>query len=742
MKKSHLLINRILLLIILVFIGCSASRSYAQESNKSFNYIANNEQVEQGQELINDTYNLVAKNYVDPVHPYRLMIGAVKGIESIVGKTNLLLEGTGADVVVSPITKKPYQSSISDEEARHAIIEIFQYVVSNNLNYSPMEIASTALNKMVQSLDPHSSLLLPDEVNALKVGTQGKFTGIGISITMRNEFVTVIAPIEGTPAYKAGIRRGDKIIRVDSKPVKNLLQSVKMMRGPKGTSVVVTIMRDTVKGMIDFHLVRDVIPIESVKYLTLKPGYGYIWITRFSESTPNDFIQALEELERSDVPLKGLVFDLRDNPGGLLNQALKVPDVFLEKGKILTIKGRDERNTMDFKVKSKYTGRNYPIVLLINGGSASASEIVAGALQDHNRALILGTTSFGKGSVQTFETLRSGYGLKLTIARYYTPSGRAIQAKGIVPDVILKDTRIGSTDEFVREKDLKNHLDPKPVDSEKDKTKPLMEDYRHGPITLNRLLSDNQIKRAFEILKRSYFSSIPEMKAISREISPPVQHKPAIHVAYPKGGEQIADERVTLLGYVTSTNKTKSLKLFVNRKRQFVDELWRVSPIETIGLRGYPLDFVVPIETGKNIIEIRVLDQEGFMVNHVIEVNRIEIAETRVASSVSLGKRLPDLESKTQNKQVNENNFAVVIEDWVKQTAVSDYNKGNRMYDAGRLERAAYYYRKAVQTNPLTPAFFNLGLALKGIGNEHDARQAFVKACEQKEERACDMISQ
>ena len=222
----------------------------------------------------------------------------------------------------------------------------------------------------------------------------------------------------------------------------------------------------------------------------------------------------------------------------------------------------------------------------------------------------------------------------------------------------------------------------------------------------------------------------------------PVQHKPAIHVAYPKGGEQIADERVTLLGYVTSTNKTKSLKLFVNRKRQFVDELWRVSPIETIGLRGYPLDFLVPIETGKNIIEIRVLDQEGFMVNHVIEVNRIEIAETRVASSVSLGKRLPDLESKTQNKQVNENNFAVVIEDWVKQTAVSDYNKGNRMYDAGRLERAAYYYRKAVQTNPLTPAFFNLGLALKGIGNEHDARQAFVKACEQKEERACDMISQ
>ena len=277
----------------------------------------------------------------------------------------------------------------------------------------------------------------------------------------------------------------------------------------------------------------------------------------------------------------------------------------------------------------------------------------------------------------------------------------------------------------------------------------------HGPAesgTVVFLLSDDG-----RYFKGTYSGSLGQGPWDGRRVGQPIALSPAgagsvaeqsqisktsIHVAYPKGGEQIADERVTLLGYVTSANKTKSLKLFVNRKRQFVDELWRVSPIETIGLRGYPLDFLVPIETGKNIIEIRVLDQEGFMVNHVIEVNRIEIAETRVASSVSLGKRLPDLESKTQNKQVNENNFAVVIEDWVKQTAVSDYNKGNRMYDAGRLERAAYYYRKAVQTNPLTPAFFNLGLALKGIGNEHDARQAFEKACEQKEERACDMISQ
>ncbi len=221
----------------------------------------------------------------------------------------------------------------------------------------------------------------------------------------------------------------------------------------------------------------------------------------------------------------------------------------------------------------------------------------------------------------------------------------------------------------------------------------------------------------------------------------PVQHKPAIHIAYPKGGEQIADERVNLLGYVTSTNRTKNLKLFVNRKRQFVDELWRGNPIESVGLRGYPLDLLVPIEAGKNIIEIRVLDQEGFMANHMIEVQRIQIAETQVASPVTLEKRLPDLEPKPQDQQVNEQNFAVVIEDWVKQTAITDYNKGNRMYDEGRLERAAYYYRKSLRTEPITPAFFNLGLALKGLGNESDAQQAFVKACEQNEKRACDMIA-
>jgi len=187
---------------------------------------------------------------------------------------------------------------------------------------------------------------------------------------------------------------------------------------------------------------RDVIPIESVKSLSLKPGYGYIWVTNFRESTTQDIVKALEKLQAGGTPLKGIIMDLRDNPGGLLDQSIKVADLFLEKGKILSIEGRSKRNTRIFNAKPDDPPRSYPMVVLINGGSASASEIVAGALQDQKRALILGTTSFGKGSVQTVETLRDGYGLKLTIARYYTPSGRSIQAKGIEPDIIVKHKRI------------------------------------------------------------------------------------------------------------------------------------------------------------------------------------------------------------------------------------------------------------------------------------------------------------
>jgi carboxyl-terminal processing protease len=378
----------------------------------------------------------------------------------------------------------------------------------------PKDLIQKAIQGMVQSLDPHSQFLPPEAFKELQVDTKGEFGGIGIVITIKKNLLTVISPIEGTPAYRAGIKAGDIIIKVDGESTKDMMlwEAVKKMRGPKGTSVILTIQREDVAKPIEFELVRAIIPIESVKALALKPGYGYIWVTNFQENTTDDLVKELEEFENNAVPPKGLILDLRDNPGGLLNQAIQVSDLFLEQGTIVSIKGRHRTNTKTFEANSDDGKRDYPMILLINGGSASASEIVAGALQDHKRAFILGTTSFGKGSVQTVETLRDGYGLKFTIARYYTPNGRSIQAEGILPDLEVKQ-RVLDTSELVesegllKEKDLKNHLEAVPdsdeepeSDEEKNKKKPFSGSERHGPLKLDKLMSDNQIRRALEIL--------------------------------------------------------------------------------------------------------------------------------------------------------------------------------------------------------------------------------------------------
>ena len=381
------------------------------------------------------------------------------------------------------------------------------------------ELIQKAIQGMVQSLDPHSSLLPLEAYEDLQIDTKGKFTGIGIHITMQDGFVTVISPIEDTPAYKAGIKARDRIIKVDGESAKDLREAVKMMRGPKGTPVTVTILREGVKKPIEFELIRDVIPIQSVKSIKLEPGYGYIRLSNFTGTTINELEQALEKLENSDGPLKGLILDLRNNGGGLLNQSIKVADLFLDEGKILSIKGRNKKNTKVFKASASSIVRDYPLVVLINGGSASASEIVAGALQDHKRALILGTTSFGKGSVQTVETLRDGAGLKLTIARYYTPNDRSIQATGIKPDIYLKLRRldpdeISKKDEgLLKEKDLENHLEAEPgkekqkdgrgEDKDKSDQKDRMKEaeLRIGPLTVESLKFDNQVMRALEMLR-------------------------------------------------------------------------------------------------------------------------------------------------------------------------------------------------------------------------------------------------
>ncbi|MCU0601748.1 MAG: S41 family peptidase [Desulfobacterales bacterium] len=380
------------------------------------------------------------------------------------------------------------------------------------------DLIQKAIQGMLQGLDPHSSLLPPDAFEDLQIDTKGKFTGIGIHITMQNGFVTVISPIEDTPAQKAGIESGDRIIKVDGTLTKDLREAVRMMRGPKGSKVVVTILREGVKKPLDFEITRDEIPIQSVKSISLKPGFGYVRISNFTGTTTQEFEKALEKLEASEKPMKGLVLDLRNNGGGLLNQAISISDEFLDKGAIVSMKGREKKNTKVFNATPSPVQRTYPIVVLINGGTASASEIVAGALQDHKRALVLGTTTFGKGSVQTVENLRDGSGLKMTIARYYTPNGRSIQAKGIEPDITLKFKRLdaaeptGAEDAMLKEKDLENHLeaegeaekaDPKkkpekPVEDPKGRMKDA--ESRVGPLKLETLQNDNQLMRALEIL--------------------------------------------------------------------------------------------------------------------------------------------------------------------------------------------------------------------------------------------------
>jgi len=283
------------------------------------------------------------------------------------------------------------------------------------------------------------------------------------------------------------------------------------MRGPKGTTVVVSVIRENVQDPIEFNLVRDVIPIESVKSVSLEPGFGYAWVTNFRDKTTDDLVEALDKLEAENSGMKGLVLDLRNNPGGILSQAIKISDIFLEEGTILTIKGREGKHTKTYKARPDAHKRDYPLVVLINGGSASASEIVAGALQDHKRALILGTTSFGKGSVQTVETLRDGYGLKFTIARYYTPSGRSIQAKGVVPDITIEHVRFDENEDnnnfgrMLKEKDLKNHLDAKPLENKHELKKQKEKNEEKEPLSpeslmLKRLHEDNQVMRALDIL--------------------------------------------------------------------------------------------------------------------------------------------------------------------------------------------------------------------------------------------------
>lgn len=303
---------------------------------------------------------------------------------------------------------------------------------------STKQLINGAITGMLASLDPHSAYLTPDLYKDLQVETRGSFGGLGIEITIKNSMLTVVAPIEDTPAYKAGIKANDQIIKINNDFTKDmtLTDAVKRMRGPKGSKISLTLHRDGIPELFTVNLMRDVIKIKSVKAKDLEHHYDYIRVTTFQEHTDEDVEHALEKFEKEDHgKIKGLVLDLRDNPGGLLNQAVRVADDFLDGGLIVYTEGRLENQRQKYFSHKKTDFSDFPMVVLVNAGSASASEIVAGALQDHRRALVLGTQTFGKGSVQTILPLDDRSALRLTTARYFTPNGRSIQAVGITPDI-------------------------------------------------------------------------------------------------------------------------------------------------------------------------------------------------------------------------------------------------------------------------------------------------------------------
>ncbi|MCX8118824.1 MAG: S41 family peptidase [Desulfobacterota bacterium] len=364
-----------------------------------------------------------------------------------------------------------------------------------------------AIKGMLETLDPHSAFLPPPMFKEMQEETKGRFEGLGIEITIRDGVLTVVSPIEDTPAHRAGIQAGDQILRIDGELTKNLslMDAVKRMRGPKGTKVTLTIMREGFPKPREFTLVRDVIPIRSVRYEVLEKQYGYIRLSQFQEKTDAEFQKAIKAIEEETKGnLKGLILDLRNNPGGLLDQAVKVADRFLESGLIVSIEGRREEQKMKFHAQPQDDSlARYPLVVLVNGGSASGAEIVAGAIQDHGRGIILGTQTFGKGSVQTIFSLKDGSGLRLTTARYYTPNGRSIQAKGIVPDIVVKPsppdeekTAPTPPPRMPSEKDLERHLiDVKEKErQEKEKPKPEAKEKEKRP-------PDAQLERALELLK-------------------------------------------------------------------------------------------------------------------------------------------------------------------------------------------------------------------------------------------------
>jgi carboxyl-terminal processing protease len=413
-----------------------------------------------------------------------------------------------------------------DYESLEAFSNILSIVKKNYVeDVETKNLVSGAINGMLHSLDPHSAYLTPDLYKELQSDTQGRFGGLGIEITVKGGILTVVSPIEDTPAARAGIQPGDQIFKIEDEFTKDmsLVDAVKKMRGAKGTKINLTIKREGMTDLMEVSLMRDIIRVQSVRSRALEPGYGYIRLAQFQERSDRDLQRALEKFAAEKTGIKGLVLDLRNNPGGLLTQAVRVSDLFLESGMIVYTEGRIEAQRQKYFAQKDSTWMEFPIVVLVNGGSASASEIVAGALQDHKRAVVLGTKTFGKGSVQTILPLDDSSALRLTTARYFTPNGRSIQATGIVPDIILDNPPADGKPDAprrpsVREENLPGHLNntqqsldsaKEQLDRERERQIPTS-----APTGDDTIDKDLQLKRALDLLKsHDVFNQIVQKKA-------------------------------------------------------------------------------------------------------------------------------------------------------------------------------------------------------------------------------------
>ena len=411
------------------------------------------------------------------------------------------------------LAPKTYGSSSDEEKYKYLDLfgQVFDRVRSSYVEeVTDQELIEKAIDGMLSGLDPHSGFMNEEVFQEMQMDTEGKFGGLGIEITMEEGFVKVIAPIEDTPAYDAGVLAGDYIIQIDETPVFGLTlnEAVELMRGKKGEPILITISRANTEPF-EIEIIRDYIKIRSVKSEVLN-NIGYLRITSFNEQTESGLLDAIKKIEKENQ-IKGYVLDVRSNPGGLLTQAVKVTDIFLERGEIVSTRGRDKKDIRRYRAKKSDRTNGKPLVVIIDGGSASASEIVAGALQDHKRAIIIGTQSFGKGSVQTiipFQVSNSDNltGIRLTTARYYTPSGESIQGKGIVPDIIIEQGEFESFNyKRFSESDLKDSLDKNNEEELEDNEDNELSEFE------KRLELDYQLRRAFDLVQGvSLFNEIQE----------------------------------------------------------------------------------------------------------------------------------------------------------------------------------------------------------------------------------------